>query len=125
MRTEYLVSLAMLVPHLSPAGPASAFDVRDFGATGRDIRTDTAAIQRAVDACSGQGGGRVVIPSGFRATIGTIELRSRVDLHLERGALLQGSPHHGDFTRFAPPPVWFDPGPVPILGQLKAELAGS
>ncbi len=118
MRTEYLLSLAMLVPPLSSAGPASTYDVREYGATGQDIRADTAAIQRAIDACSGQGGGRVVVPAGLRVTIGTIELKSRVDLHLERGALLQGSPHHGDFTRFAPPPVSFDPGPVPMMGVI-------
>lgn len=118
MRTEYLLSLAMLVPQMSPAGPASAYDIRDYGATGHDVRADTAAIQRAVDACSSQGGGQVVVPAGLRYTIGTIELKSRVDLHLERGALLQGSPHHGDFTRFAPPPVSFDPGPVPMMGVI-------
>ncbi|HMD61114.1 MAG TPA: glycosyl hydrolase family 28 protein, partial [Opitutaceae bacterium] len=43
---------------------------------------------------------------------------SRVDLHLGRGALLQGSPRHGDFTRFAPPPVSFEPGPVPMMGVI-------
>ncbi|HXQ80618.1 MAG TPA: glycosyl hydrolase family 28 protein [Opitutaceae bacterium] len=92
------------------------FSVADFGATGSDIRGDTAAIQRAIDACAGHGGGQVVVPSGATLTIGTIELKSRVELHLERGALLQGSPHHGDFTRFALPPTWFEPGPVQKLG---------
>ena len=101
------------------AGPASSvFNVTDFGVTGSDIRADTAAIQRAIDACAAHGGGRVVIPAGSRVTIATIELKSHVDLHLERGALLQGSPRHGDFTRFAPPPVWFEPGPVREMGVI-------
>jgi polygalacturonase len=90
----------------------------DYGVTGRDIRTDTAAIQRAIDACSAQGGGRVVIPAGAKITIATLELRSHVDLHLERGALLQGSAHHSDFTRFSLQPVTFDSAPVPRQGVI-------
>ena len=112
-----LVSLSM--PGLAAAAPGDkppSYNVADFGATGSEIRADTAAIQRAIDACAAHGGGRVVVPAGAMLTIGTIELKSHVDLHLERGALLQGSPRHNDFTRFALPPVWFDPGPVQKLG---------
>jgi polygalacturonase len=102
----------------APAAVPQAYDVLSYGATTGDIRADTAAIQRAIDACSAQGGGRVVVPSGAKITIATIELKSHVDLHLERGALLQGSPHHGDFTRFSSLPVTFDPGPPPKLGVI-------
>jgi polygalacturonase len=115
------LSLALLclavIPSLPAASP-SAFDVRDYGATGSGIAQDTAAIQRAIDACAAHGGGQVVIPAGSTFTIGTIVLKSHVDLHLERGALLRGSPHHGDFTRFALPPVQFDPGPPPRMGVI-------
>lgn len=94
------------------------FNIIDFGATGGDIPTDTAALQRAIDACAAKGGGQVVVPAGHSFTIGTIVLKAHVELHLERGALLMGSPHHGDFTRFAPPPVSFDAGPVPMMGVI-------
>ena len=114
--------LLSLVPAVALAaapapGPAS-FNVVDYGATGAGIPTDTAAIQRAIDACSDHGGGRVVVPAGVRLTIATIVLKSHVDLHLERGALLQGSPHHADFARFSSLPVTFDPGPPPKLGVI-------
>lgn len=47
------------------------------------------AIQRAIDAASAAGGGRVVLPSGeYRS--GSLSLRSGVDLHLERGAVIWG-----------------------------------
>ena len=105
------------VASLSAATP-SVFNVADYGAAGRDIATDTAAIQRAIDACSAHGGGQVVVPAGAAFTIGTIVLKSHVDLHLERGALLQGSPHNADFTRFAFQPVQFDPGPPPKMGVI-------
>ena len=117
-RSPILALLAGVALASSCAGAAQVFNVVDFGATGRDIRTDTAAIQRAIDACSGQGGGRVIVPAGSKITIATIELRSHVDLHLERGALLQGSPRHSDFTRFSLQPVTFDSAAVPRQGVI-------
>jgi polygalacturonase len=95
-----------------------SYNVSEYGATGGDIRADTAAIQKAIDACSSHGGGQVVVPSGSKFTIATIVLKSGVDLHLERGAMLQGSPHHGDFTRFSSLPVTFDPAPPPRIGVI-------
>jgi polygalacturonase len=105
---------------LVPAARAdpSIFNIVDYGVNGADVVTDTAAIQRAIDACNAHGGGRVIVPSGLKVTIATIELKSHVDLHLERGSLLEGSPHHADFTRFAPPPVWFEAGPVENMGVI-------
>jgi hypothetical protein len=119
-----LLRLALLAPALAlraaPTGATAVYDVAAFGATGAHIRSDTAAIQRAIDACSSGGGGRVVVPSGMFLTIGTIVLKSHVELHLERGAVLEGSPHAGDFTRFAFPPVWFDSGPPQPMGVIVA-----
>jgi polygalacturonase len=100
------------------AGAGSDYNVSDFGAGKGGIREDTAAIQRAIDACSAAGGGRVVIPAGASYTIATIVLKSRVELHLERGSLLEGSPHHADFTEFSSLPVTFDKGPPPRLGVI-------
>jgi polygalacturonase len=102
----------------SQASVEPTFNVVEYGATGGDIRADTAAIQKAIDACSSHGGGRVIVPSGSKITIATIVLKSGVDLHLERGAVLQGSPHHADFTRFSSLPVTFDPGPPPRIGVI-------
>jgi hypothetical protein len=117
-------SLALALPAVAPGaapGPAPAvYDVVAYGASGSDIRSDTAAIQKAIDACAAAGGGRVLVPSGAFLTIGTIVLKSHVELHLERGAVLEGSPHAGDFTGFAFPPVWFDPGPPQEMGVIVA-----
>jgi polygalacturonase len=109
--------LLALIPLGCLAAPAT-YNVADYGAKGADILADTAAIQRAIDTCSSQGGGQVIVPSGARITIATIVLKSGVDLHLERGALLQGSPHHADFTRFSTLPVTFEPGAPPKIGVL-------
>ena len=64
--------------------------ILDFGAIGDASTLCTDAIQAAIDACSAQGGGRVVVPSGTYL-MGTIYLRSHIELHPESGACLLGS----------------------------------
>ncbi len=46
------------------------------------------AINKAIEACSKAGGGRVIVPAGTFHT-GAITLKSRVNLHVEKGATLQ------------------------------------
>lgn len=77
-----------------PQFPERDFDIRKFGAAG-DNRTDcTDAFRKAIAACSGAGGGRVVVPAGAFLT-GAIRLLSGVNLHLLEGATLRFSqdPH--------------------------------
>lgn len=68
---------------------AATWSPRDFGAKGDGAHRDTAAIQRAIDAAHADGGGQVRIDAGTYL-IGTIELRTGIDLHLEKGATLRG-----------------------------------
>jgi polygalacturonase len=117
-RNTVLALFAAAAIAASSRGTPQLFNVLDYGVTGRNIQEDTSAVQRAIDSCSAQGGGRVVVPAGTAIVIASIELKSHVDLHLERGATLQGSPHHGDFTRFSLQPVWFGSTPVPKQGVI-------
>ena len=75
---------------------AADFDIRAYGA--RTGETCTAAIQKALDAADAAGGGRVVVPAGTW-TSGTVWLRSRVELHLAKGAVLKGSTRQADYNR--------------------------
>ena len=81
---------------LGAAASAKDYNIVDFGAKSDTTVLSTAAIQQAIDQCSAQGGGRVVVPSGMFTT-GTLVLRSHVDLHLETGATLYGSTRLEDY----------------------------
>src|SRR5512133_1436323 len=83
----------------APSGP-SFFDVRKHGATGDGATLDTAAINRAVDACHAAGGGVVYMPPGVYHS-GTVLLRSNVTLYLEAGATLLGSKNLADYAKHA------------------------
>jgi hypothetical protein len=72
-------------------------DVRTFGAKGDGTHNDTAAIQRAIEACAAQGGGNVRFPKGTYSS-GSIRLESNITLVLEQGADLLGSSDVGLYT---------------------------
>jgi polygalacturonase len=78
-------------PVALPRIPARTVRVTDHGARGDGATLNTAAITAAIDACAKAGGGRVVVPRGVFLT-GPIELKSRIELRLERGAVLLFSP---------------------------------
>jgi hypothetical protein len=63
------------------------FDVMAFGATGRRSDDATGACQAAIDACANAGGGTVRVPPGA-FSVGTIQLKDNVTLHVEAGATL-------------------------------------
>jgi hypothetical protein len=64
---------------LSPAN--KDFFVRNHGATGNGTTLDTLDIQKAIDAASSVGGGRVILPAGTYRS-GSIRLSDKIELHL-------------------------------------------
>ena len=79
------------------ASSAAVFDVREFGAQGNGSAKDTAAIQRAIDAASGDACGEVHFAPGTYLS-GTLFLKSGVSLVLEHGAVLLASPDRADWN---------------------------
>lgn len=95
MKLKLLTFITSLAVSLT--APAAVFDITDYGAVADTTRLSTAAIQRAIDDCSAQGGGVVNIPAGNYKT-GSLLLKSRVTLNLENGATLYGSTDIKDYT---------------------------
>ena len=59
------------------------YDITDFGAKANSPVDNAAAIQKAIDRCSENGGGTVRIPAGKWFMAGPFQLKSFVNLHLE------------------------------------------
>lgn len=72
------------------------FIITDYGADGRGQMLNTSVIQDVIDRASKVGGGRVIVPEG-RFLTGTLELKSNVELHLEKNAVLLGSTNPVDY----------------------------
>jgi polygalacturonase len=73
---------------ITPAFKKDTFNVKNYGAKADGITLNTIAINKAINACSAKGGGVVLVPQGLWLT-GPVELKSNVNLHISRAALLQ------------------------------------
>ncbi|MGJ1446295.1 glycoside hydrolase family 28 protein [Sphingobacterium spiritivorum] len=75
---------------------AKKFLITDFGALSGDKQKNSEAIVKAISKANELGGGIVVIPSGEWIT-GKVHLKSNVNLHLEKGAVLLFSDDPADY----------------------------
>ena len=74
----------------------TVLNVRDFGATGNGTTLDTAAFQKALDACGTHPLCTLNVPPGTYL-IGSIVMSSNTTLNVEPGATLQGSNNAADY----------------------------
>ena len=73
-----------------PQFAEKAFPITKFGAkTTNPAVQNQKAIQKAIDACSKKGGGKVIIPAGEKFLTGAITLKDGVNLVVEEGATLE------------------------------------
>lgn len=94
---HYLAAAPFPMPAMpEPAFPDRNFPITDYGAVGDGQTLNTAAFAQAIAACAQAGGGHVVVPPGVWLT-GPIVLQSHVDLHAERGALVQFTTDHAAY----------------------------
>lgn len=72
-------------------------NIKDFGAVGDGQTMNSEAFKKAIDNCASHGGGTVIIPAGLWLT-GPIEMKSNINLHADKGALVIFSRNHDDYA---------------------------
>ena len=92
MKTTAAILLSFALPLC-----AATFNVRDFGATGDGKSSDTAAIQKALDACK-TSGGMVEFPTGNYLSQ-PLTIYSKTIFKIDAGATLQASTNQMDFMK--------------------------
>jgi polygalacturonase len=73
-----------------PVFPQKDFNVTSFGAIGDGAKDCSNAFSQAIEKCSAEGGGRVVVPKGIYL-VGAIHLKSNVNLYVSKEATLRFS----------------------------------
>ena len=107
-----------------PSFPDKKFNIMDYGAIGDGKAMNTEAITKTIAACADAGGGRVVIPAGIWLT-GPIQLKSNINLHTEKGAVIIFSANRKDYPLID---TWFEGRPEyrcmsPIFGENLENIA--
>ena len=77
------------------------FLITNYGAIGNGKTLNTEAINKTIQACSDAGGGIVEIPKGVWLT-GPIELKSNVNIHTNKGTLVQFTKDRTQYPVFKP-----------------------
>jgi polygalacturonase len=108
-----------------PSFQDKTFNIKDYGAVGDGHTMNTVAFKKTISACSDAGGGKVLVPPGLWLS-GPIELKSNINFHVARGALILFSPDHYDYPIIQPtqgnflvaPPLYgFNLENIAITGQ--------
>ena len=79
-----------------PTFPDKVYKITDFGAVGDSVTMNTTAINAAIDKCSSEGGGKVLVSNGSFLT-GPIHMKSNVDLQIDSTATLLFSTNPSDY----------------------------
>lgn len=103
LRETHLTGLLIIVLLLANTLTVNAisdlkYNITNYGALGDGKALNTKYIQDAIDACSKNGGGVVVIPEGIFIT-GAIYLKQGVDLNVEKNGTLKGSVSNADYQQ--------------------------
>ena len=109
MKTRFLLPLLLLacfngfaqeaqLPSAAlPQIPDNHVYLSEYGGAPDGISSNTVAFRSAIEALSKQGGGHLHVGEGLYLT-GPVRLKSRIDLHLERGAVILFSPDKREFV---------------------------
>lgn len=95
--SDFIEKLAFELPKIyTPHFKRDTFNIMNYGAVADGMTLNSSAINKAIEECAGKGGGTVLIPRGSFVT-GPILMKSNINLHLAKGALVIFS---SDFNQY-------------------------
>lgn len=95
--SEFKEKYAFELPKIyTPHFKKDTFNIMNYGAVADGLSLNTAAINNTIEACAKSGGGVVVVPKGSFVTC-PIMMKSNINLHLDKGALVIFS---SDFNQY-------------------------
>lgn len=100
-----------------PVIPDAEYNIKDYGAVNGGVVSNTEAIQKTIDTAAANGGGKVIIPAGIWLS-GPIRLQSKINLHVETGAVLLFSKNDEEY-----PLYWSDYEGMPAIRTLSPIMA--
>ena len=104
---RFLTAILLCLPLVAGA---RVHNVRDYGAMGDGKAIDSPAINKAIEAAAGEGGGQVYVPAGTYLCY-SIRLASGIDFHMEKGAVIKaGAEPKYDLAEPGPEPQFQDYG---------------
>lgn len=83
---------------IEPSFPEKNYNITSYGAVGDGLTDCTRAFKKAIDECSKNGGGMVLVPEGIFLT-GPIHLKNNVNLNITKNAVVKFS---GDKNKYLP-----------------------
>jgi hypothetical protein len=105
MRNIYILLLALIC---QSTFAQLKINIQSLGAVGDSITINTSIIQKAIDSCSSNGGGEVIISNGIYLT-STIRLKSNVTLRINADATLLAPTANSSYPDIAyNTPSWSD-----------------
>jgi polygalacturonase len=97
----FIISFLFADLQLLQAKPKDAFYITDYGAIGNGKTDNAAAIQKAIDACSKSGGGKVIVPAGKIFMAGPFDLKSNIEFIVEVNATVIANPDEKVYQKSA------------------------
>lgn len=111
-----------------PVFKKDTFHITRFGAVADGVTLNTNAINNAINACAQKGGGVVLVPTGMWLT-GPIVLKSNVNLHLQKNAVLQFTEDFSQYPLVAGNweglPQMRNQSPISATGATHIAITGS
>jgi len=105
IKALYTILLTVFVGGLSLAQKQAVnprdFYITSYGAIADPKKDNAVAIQKAIDACSAAGGGKVIVPAGKVFMSGPFDLKSNIEFTVEVNAGVLANPSEAIYKRSA------------------------